>query len=88
MARLVVFEGRGPKPLRLLDGRVVSVCTCGLSKTFPFCSGAHVHVSGEEEGRVYLYEGPSRVRVRVVETEEGPRDPEELPRVHVVDEEI
>ncbi len=88
MARIVVFTGRGPKPVKLVDGRVVSICTCGLSKTFPFCSGAHVHVSGEKEGEVYVYDGLRRVRVTGVETEEGPRDPRGLPSVHVVDEEI
>ncbi|MCL5442670.1 MAG: CDGSH iron-sulfur domain-containing protein [Candidatus Marsarchaeota archaeon] len=32
------------------------LCACGLSKHKPFCDGSHMHVQGEEEGKIFVYD--------------------------------
>lgn len=55
MARLVLVNGMGPLSFKLEDGSTLSVCTCGLSKTFPLCSGKHVMIQDEDKRTVYVY---------------------------------
>jgi len=52
VARLVRLEGKGPIPV---GDPPVYVCGCGLTKAFPYCTGAHIHVADEEDGKTYLY---------------------------------
>lgn len=80
MARLVVFKRRGPFQGTLPDGSKAWFCGCGLSATYPFCSGRHVHVSNEDEGGLYLYtpSGERLGRIREIVLEDGRRlSPEE-----------
>ena len=65
MARIVVFRGRGPVRVRMADGSSMWFCSCGLSRTFPFCSGAHIHVQDEDGDAVYVYDGSGRRLGRV-----------------------
>lgn len=56
MARRVVLTETGPVKLGPLD-KPVSVCACGLSKTFPMCDGSHKTTAKlEEPGFVYEYD--------------------------------
>ncbi|MCE4624411.1 MAG: CDGSH iron-sulfur domain-containing protein [Desulfurococcales archaeon] len=55
MARLVLFKGKGPRLVKLSDGSHIMVCTCGLSETFPFCSGKHILIQDEGDDEVYAY---------------------------------
>jgi len=43
--------------------KVVSICACGISATFPFCDGAHKVCKNEEAGHVYRYDIPTRTVV-------------------------
>ncbi|MCE4629395.1 MAG: hypothetical protein F7C82_03860 [Desulfurococcales archaeon] len=56
MARLVLVEGMGPLRFKLEDGSTISICTCGLSRTFPLCSGKHVMIQDEKPESVYVYD--------------------------------
>jgi len=53
VARLVRIEGKGPIPV---GDPPVYVCGCGLTKAFPYCTGAHIHVADEEPGETYVYD--------------------------------
>ncbi len=78
MARLVRFHGKGPV---MVGNPPVAICSCGLSKTFPYCSGAHIHVQDEDEDSIYVYDrsGISRVEVSGLRTKEGDEvDPGEV----------
>jgi CDGSH-type Zn-finger protein len=45
---------------------VLSICTCGLSQTFPMCDGAHKKAREHEQpGTLYIYDA---TRQHVVET--------------------
>jgi len=57
MARLVRFRGKGPIPV---GDPPVAVCACGLSKTFPFCSGAHIKIQDEDDDETYVYDRRGR----------------------------
>ncbi len=52
VARLVVLRGKGPVPV---GDPPVYVCACGLSRAFPYCTGAHIGVQDEGEDGVYVY---------------------------------
>ena len=56
MARLVLAKGMGPIRFKLEDGSILSVCTCGLSRTFPLCSGKHVMIQDEDAESIYVYD--------------------------------
>lgn len=81
MARLVLFRGKGPVPAKMVDGSTMWFCSCGMSRTFPFCSGAHIHVQDEEDDAVYVYDGSGRRirRVAKIVLEDGSEvDPREI----------
>lgn len=73
MARLVLTEGKGPLIFRLEDGSTISICTCGLSKTFPLCSGKHIMIQDEDSEQVYVYGDDYRRlgAVKLIVTEDG-----------------
>lgn len=76
MARRVLLAGNGPVKLGPLD-KPVSVCACGLSRTFPMCDGTHKTTSKlEEAGFVYEYDP---VTLAVVRKEPGAAAPEQPP---------
>ena len=52
MTRLVRFKAK--QPVRL-GNPPVSICACGLSKTYPLCSGAHILVQDEDDDKIYVY---------------------------------
>lgn len=65
MARIVRLEAQGPVKLdpgafpRDEQGQLkpISLCACGLSKTFPRCDGTHKTTSKlEEAGFLYRYD--------------------------------
>jgi len=39
----------------LADGKAISICTCGLSKKFPYCDGTHKLARQELPGKLYTY---------------------------------
>ncbi|MFO0831310.1 MAG: CDGSH iron-sulfur domain-containing protein [Phycisphaerales bacterium] len=45
------------------DLKVVSVCACGISATFPFCDGAHKQCKSEDPACVYRYDPVTRAVV-------------------------
>ncbi len=60
MARLVRHTGMGPIKIEPQD-KPIFVCSCGLSKKFPFCDGTHKGCAGEQDGRLYVYDPEGRV---------------------------
>ena len=54
MTRLVRHDAVGPAVVDV-NGTIVEICQCGLSKTKPFCDGSHDRVRGEEPGKMYVY---------------------------------
>lgn len=65
MARVVVYEGKGPVKVKLVDGSTAWLCGCGLSVTFPFCSGRHVRVYDEDDSSVYAYDREGNLLGRI-----------------------
>jgi CDGSH-type Zn-finger protein len=55
MARLVKLTGTGPLKIEPSD-KPVFVCTCGLSRKFPFCDGTHKACRDEPEGQTFVYD--------------------------------
>ncbi len=56
MPRLLVFKHKNPLEVELVDGTRIVVCGCGLSDTFPFCSGKHILIQDEDEDKIYVYD--------------------------------
>jgi CDGSH-type Zn-finger protein len=54
MARLVRHDAVGPAVIDV-NGTIIEICQCGLSKNKPFCDGSHEKVRGEEPGKLYVY---------------------------------
>jgi CDGSH-type Zn-finger protein len=54
MARLIRHDAVGPAVIDV-NGVIIEVCQCGLSKNKPFCDGSHDKVRGEEAGKLYIY---------------------------------
>ena len=55
MARLIRHDAVGPAVIDV-DGKIIEICQCGLSKTKPFCDLSHEKVRGEEAGKLYVYD--------------------------------
>ena len=75
MPRLIMFARKGPYQGTLPDGSKAWFCGCGLSTTYPFCSGRHIHASDEDEEKLYLYtvSGERLGPVREIVLEDGTR---------------
>ncbi len=57
MARIIVFKDKGPS----YDKDVLkSICRCGLSKTYPYCSGFHISIIDEDDNSFYVYDSRGR----------------------------
>ena len=54
MARLVRHDAVGPAVIDV-DGKIIEICQCGLSRNKPFCDSSHEKVRGEEAGQLYIY---------------------------------
>lgn len=58
MARLVRLTMTSPFRIDaslLAEGKTISICTCGLSKKFPYCDGTHKIARQELPGKLYTY---------------------------------
>lgn len=75
MARVVRLESTTPlkiDPATLPPGKMLSVCTCGLSQKFPICDGSHKIARTEEPGKLYVYSSDATA---IVETREDKGTP-------------
>ncbi len=54
MARLVKKDATGPMEIKI-GNESRWICMCGLSNTQPFCDGSHKKTTGEEPGKLYIY---------------------------------
>lgn len=68
MARLVRLDATASykiDPATIPPGKMISVCACGLSRTFPLCDGAHkIAREKEKPGVLSVY---CRDRVNIIE---------------------
>ena len=55
MSRLVRHDATGPALVKVGE-KTIAVCQCGLSKSKPFCDGAHKATHDEKSGLVYIYD--------------------------------
>lgn len=73
MARLVRLTSLQPMKFQAQDipeGKVLSICTCGLSQNFPICDGSHKAArASEQAGMLYVY---NDARTQVVEVRPDP----------------
>jgi CDGSH-type Zn-finger protein len=64
MPRLVHRTATGPikiDPKTLDPEKMISICACGLSQTFPFCDGAHKTCRVTEQPDVlYVYDADNK----------------------------
>jgi CDGSH-type Zn-finger protein len=66
MARLVRLEATMPlkiDPATLPADKKLSICACGLSRTFPLCDGTHKTLAAEVPGKLYVYDRERKVVV-------------------------
>ncbi len=74
MPRIVRHDALGPlkiDPATIPPGKMIFVCACGLSKSFPLCDGTHKGCVSESPDRVYAYDPATGVRHEVT----GPHGP-------------
>jgi len=64
MPRLVHRTAMGPikiDPKTLDPEKLISICACGLSQTFPFCDGAHKACRVTEQPDIlYVYDAQNK----------------------------
>ncbi|MCE4607462.1 MAG: CDGSH iron-sulfur domain-containing protein, partial [Caldisphaeraceae archaeon] len=72
MPRLILFKS---KTTFYDEEKHATICRCGLSKTYPYCSGAHINVADEKEKSIYLYDKEDRRlgKVKWIVLEDGGR---------------
>jgi|GEM_PF-283038 CDGSH-type Zn-finger protein len=70
MARLIVHTAKRPYQYKTPKGDVIWICMCGLSDTYPICSGRHKSTTDEEDSKVYIYD-ENRQRVSEVNSIQG-----------------
>jgi len=64
MARIVRLTATGPVKIDARE-KPVSICACGLSKTFPLCDGTHKTTTKlEHPGRLYEYDPLTNAVIR------------------------
>jgi CDGSH-type Zn-finger protein len=83
MARIVIHTKKAPYLYKTPKGDVVAICMCGLSDTYPLCSGKHTITTDEEDDIVYFYD-PNKKRVgraTKVTLEDGEKDVQETVKV-------
>ena len=70
MARYVRMHMNGPIKIEPQE-KAISVCGCGLSKTFPFCDGTHKGCRGAETDPdvTYVYDAEGKIVETRKETE-------------------
>ncbi|MFM9956978.1 MAG: CDGSH iron-sulfur domain-containing protein [Phycisphaerales bacterium] len=75
MPRLVRLEATASfkiDPATIAPGKMISVCACGLSRTFPLCDGSHKAAREKEKpGVLSVYD---KDRLNIIEER-----PDELP---------
>ncbi len=70
MSRIVILSGTGPVKFKAVDGDK-DICTCGLSKNFPYCDQSHKKTLTEDVTNLYQYdEDGTREEVLTDEEEE------------------
>ncbi len=63
MARTVRLTATGPHridPTTIAPGKMISICTCGLSQNYPLCDGSHKITKAEEAGVLYTYSADAK----------------------------
>ena len=56
MARIVIHTAKRPHRHVTDKGEEVWICMCGLSDTYPICSGKHRLVAREKDDEIHLYD--------------------------------
>ncbi len=56
MARIVIHTAKRPYRHVTEKGEEVWICMCGLSDTYPICSGKHRLVARETDGPIHIYD--------------------------------
>ncbi len=56
MARIVIHTAKRPYRHVTEKGEEVWICMCGLSDTYPICSGKHRLVAREGDDSLHLYD--------------------------------
>ncbi|KUO79653.1 MAG: hypothetical protein AT714_07825 [Vulcanisaeta sp. OSP_8] len=54
--RVILHTAKRPYEYKTPSGESVWICMCGLSDTYPICSGKHKLVRDEDERSVYIYD--------------------------------
>ncbi len=72
LARIIVFKEKQPKIIKGPGGEIISVCMCGLTDLYPFCTGKHIHIN-EEDKELYAYDknANSLGKIRIKDASNG-----------------